>query len=315
MAGPSVLKKEIKPSNLVKAPPEGIEIVFNEKVLGVDLERKVVFSSNKEWNYEKLFIGTGSRHRACAFHGAFYPDEFNSMLELRNLILNGRVRKAVIYGFGMVTLELIDILYSYGIVTTVVSSSSYPLSTLVFDELGKRLTAYFSRFARIVLANEIEMFDGKCVYLKDGKQIPCDALIVAKGTVANPLIPEIKVNEFMQTQYEEVFSGGDAVRVRDKITGEFKFMHLNTVAWKTGHYAGLNMGGLRVPFPGATFLSVTKTRNFSVFLYGELKNFDDFKIEERDGSLLCSTFRSGKEVGLFALNREVNFWEFTRFFG
>lgn len=313
MAGPSILKEEIEPSNLIKLPPSGVEIEFNQKVIGVDVEKKVIFSKNKDWKYDKLFIGTGSRHRAYAFHGAFYPDEYSSMLELRNLILGGQVKRAVIYGFGMVTLELLDILYSYGIVTYIVSSSSYPLSNLLFFELGSKLASYFSQFTKIIFDNRINFFDGKFVYLEDGTPIPCDALIVTKGTVANPLLPELEVNDFMQTRFEDVFSGGDAVKVRDIVTDEFKFIHLNSVAWKMGYYAGLNMSGVKAVFPGAIFLSVTKTRKFTVFLCGDLKKFDDFEIQEGHNSLLCRTFRDGKETGLLALNQEVDFSNFSCF--
>jgi NADPH-dependent 2,4-dienoyl-CoA reductase/sulfur reductase-like enzyme len=313
MAAPSALRKEIEPSNLIKTPPEGIEFEFNQRIEGVDVEKGVVFSSSKEWKYDKLFVGTGSRHRTVSFENAFYPGDFNSMLRLRELILSEKVKTAVIYGFGMVTLELFDILFSYGIETTVVSSSGYPLSTLVFNELGSKLSGYFERFAKLIFENDIKSYDENYVYMKDGSHIPCDALIVAKGTVASPIISDLEINEFMETQYEGIFSGGDAVKVKDSFTGEFKYIHLNSVAWKTGHYAGLNMAGLKVPFPGDIFFSLTKTKNFSVAVLGELKNFDDVEIMEQGDSLLCRTYRKGKAIGLFALNWEVDFSNFSQF--
>jgi NADPH-dependent 2,4-dienoyl-CoA reductase/sulfur reductase-like enzyme len=143
MAAPSALRKEIEPSNLIKTPPEGIEFEFNQRIEGVDVERGVVFSSSKEWKYDKLFVGTGSRHRTVSFENAFYPGDFNSMLRLRELILSGKVKTAVIYGFGMVTLELLDILFSYGIGNYSCFIFRVSIKYLGFQRIGKQAVKLF----------------------------------------------------------------------------------------------------------------------------------------------------------------------------
>lgn len=98
----------------------------------------------------------------------------------------------------------------------------------------------------------------RSVSLEDGREIPADLVLVAKGVVSNiELVREaggetaagIKVNEYMETSLPNVYAAGDCIEVKDCVTGRQSASALWTLAVEQGRFAAYNMASRRKPYP------------------------------------------------------------------
>lgn len=316
MVVPSVLKTLKNISQFSPSLPPSALVEYGQEIAGIDVDRMIIFSRCREWNYEKLFLGIGSRQKLIPFSGRriFYPSRVDDMIELRNLIQEG-IKRVVIYGFGMVTLELVDILVGLNIVPVIIFSSPYPLSRIVNRDIGDYLASNFSGFIELYANSEISELSDRHIVTTAGVRIPYEALIVAKGSQENEIQGfELGVNEFFETAYPGIFAGGDAVKVFDIVDGVEKYIHLHSVAWECGYYAGLNMPEARLPFRGTLFRAITKTKRFSITIVGNLKEFDDMEVKCKDGEKMFYCMRKGKLSGFFGYGFNVGIKNILREF-
>lgn len=306
MVLPSILRRGFEVEDLLIAPPENIEFEYGEEICGFDAERRVVYSKNREWTYDKLFLGLGSIPRRIELENAIYISELDGVIELKKRLETGAVKNIVILGFGMVAVELVDIFNDYGIRPVIVSASAYPLSGLLPPIIGEKLRDFLRPFAEMYFSDDVKKYENGELILKSGTRLNCDLLIVTKGWVSNPSFSSFEVNDHFMTQFEDVYAGGDLVKVKNVITGERESIMLHSVAWRSGFYAGLNMTGVEVEFPGVIFYSVTKSKRLRIMVAGNLKNFDNIEISNGGNSLLCKVYSGDKPIGIFSVNRNVN---------
>ncbi len=306
MVLPSILRRGFELGDVLLSAPENIEFEFGTEILGFDTERKVVYSKNKEWVYDKLFLGLGSVPRRIDLENALYISELDGVIELKKRLESGAVKNVVILGFGMVAVELVDIFNDYGIRPVIVSASTYPLSGILPSIIGEKLRNFLRSFAETYFSDDVNKYENGELTLKSGKKLNCELLIVTKGWLSNLSLSSFEVNDHFMTQFEDVFAGGDLVKVRNAITGEKESIMLHSVAWRSGFYAGLNMAGVETEFPGVIFYSVTKSKRVRITVAGDLKNYDDMEISDGGNSLLCKVYSGGKLRGVFSVNWNVN---------
>ncbi|MGB9824663.1 MAG: FAD-dependent oxidoreductase [Candidatus Hydrothermia bacterium] len=310
MVLPSVVRYNLREDDIkINFCENGVNFEFGTEVIDIDFERKKVYTGGGEWHYDLLFIGVGSVPLRIPFQNdrVFYPSSFAEMRKLRELIDSGH-RRIVIYGFGMATIEFLDILRILQINPVVVATSSYPLSRVLPEDLGKLFFDYISGFGEFYFKEEIVNVDSSKIILRSGREVEYDALLVLKGTrpvkVGNL---ELEVDEYFRTRYDGVFAAGDAVRVRDMVTEEKKHIHLNSVAWETGFYAGLNMAGVQSEYRGSFFKTVSKGKALRIQVAGDLFHYDDIVLNRgRDGFCAITTLNH-VVTGFFSYNMEVNF--------
>jgi NADPH-dependent 2,4-dienoyl-CoA reductase/sulfur reductase-like enzyme len=119
--------------------------------------------------------------------------------------------------------------------------------------------------------------DGRAVavHLTDGQRLPADLVVLGLGVRPNvglaqaagiPLGPSggIAVDNRMRTQVDGVWSAGDCVESRHRLSGQRMVVALGTHANKQGRVVGINLGGGYATFPGVIGTAVTKVCDLEV---------------------------------------------------
>ncbi|MDZ4260507.1 MAG: FAD-dependent oxidoreductase, partial [Candidatus Sungbacteria bacterium] len=116
------------------------------------------------------------------------------------------------------------------------------------------------------------------------KKITADAIAVGVGIDRNMAYAResgfdasehgIRVNEYLETNYPEVYAAGDVAEFYDVISRKHRVVGNWTSAVLQGKRAGLNMMGMREPFSSVPSYSITNL-GFQITALGDISNHAD----------------------------------------
>ncbi len=270
---------------------KGITARTSTEVTGIDRKnRKVRCTSLKtgeadELPYDKLIIATGARARKPPIPGVELEGvtTLQSMRDadfLRQIRDDGRIKKAVVIGGGLIGIETCEALQLSGIDITVVELLPQILMFLDW-ELAKVLENHVKSKAANVLTDigvaEFIGIDGKlaAVKLANGTELPCELAVLAIGVVPNTELAEqaglkigvtggVEVNEYMQTSDPDIYAVGDCVEIVQRQTGQKTRAPFGDLANLEGRVAGENAAlGNQVTFPGTLHTGICKVFDFA----------------------------------------------------
>ncbi len=266
---------------LLIVTPERLRTRFNldvrtrSSVEAVDRQAKKIrvreLDSGREYeeSYDTLILSTGAAPLRPPIPGIDSPGIFT----LRNLqdmdrikeIVDQGIKQAVVVGAGFIGLELVENLVHRGVITTVVE-----LQDQVLPPLDKEMTTPLAaRLAeegvRLILGQSADAFektaDGISVKLKSGETLTAQLVILGIGVrPENKLAVDaglevgprggMRVDEQMRTSDPNIYAVGDAVEIRDFITGEPTQIPLAGPANRQGRIAADNIFGRSVRYRG-----------------------------------------------------------------
>ena len=252
-----------------------LDVRTRSSVEAIDRAAKKVrvrdLATGREYNetYDKLILAPGAAPLRPPIPGIDLPGIFT----LRNLQdvdrikerVDAGVRRAVVVGAGFIGLELVENFVRRGVATTVVE-----LQDQVLPPLDKEMTTPILETLRkhgvsVLLEQSAEAFeaatDGLVVRVKSGERLPADLVILGIGVrPENRLAVEaglevgprggIRVNEQMQTADPDVYAVGDAVEVRDFVSGDATQVPLAGPANRQGRLAADHIFGRPAKFRG-----------------------------------------------------------------
>jgi NADPH-dependent 2,4-dienoyl-CoA reductase/sulfur reductase-like enzyme/rhodanese-related sulfurtransferase len=254
---PSVLKDRYRLD--VRTGTEVIKIDRAGKTVTV---RRLADGVESQETYDVLILAPGAAPLRPPVPGIDLPGVFT----LRNLVDVDRikaatdqgVRRAAIIGAGFIGLELAENMLRRGIETTVVELQDQVLPPLDREMTTPIAEALRKQGVRLLLGESAEAFrpaaQGLEVVLKSGQSIPADLVILGVGVrPENQLALDagldvgprggIRVNDRMQTSDPSIYAVGDAVEIRDFITGAPAQVPLAGPANRQGRIAADNIFG------------------------------------------------------------------------
>ena len=222
-----------------------------------------------EETYDKLILAPGAAPLRPPIPGIDTPGIFT----LRNLQDVDRIKQrvdqgvkhVVVVGAGFIGLELAENFVRRGIATTVVE-----LQDQVLPPFDKEMT---TPIAETLLANGVTVLlgqsadgfeespDGIVVRLKSGQRLSAQLVILGVGVrPENKLAVDaglevgprggIRVNEHLQTSDPDIFAVGDAIEVKDVVSGDQTQVPLAGPANRQGRIAADNVFGRAVRYRG-----------------------------------------------------------------
>ena len=252
-----------------------LDVRTGSSVDAIDRATKIVrireLASGRDYQeqYDKLILAPGAEPLRPALVGIDLPGIYT----LRNLYdmdrikarLNESVRQAVVVGGGFIGLEMVENLVRLGISTTLVE-----LQDQILPPLDKEMTTPIAETlaangVRLLLSDSAEEFaqgtDGLEVRLKSGKRQPAQLVIIGVGVRPESRLAVdaglavgprggIQVNEYLQTSDPDIYAVGDAIEVRDFVTGEPTQVPLAGPANRQGRIAADNVFGGRSRYRG-----------------------------------------------------------------
>jgi 3-phenylpropionate/trans-cinnamate dioxygenase ferredoxin reductase subunit len=205
-----------------------IDLIAGERVTAIDrAARQMNLESGRHYLYEKLVLAVGASNRTLPLKGT----ELDGVLYLRSfdeaVIMKERMKNAqdiVVIGGGFIGLELAAVACSLGKSVTVLEALPRLMSRAVaplISEFYREL--HTSKGVKVVCSAsvwEMEGSGGKVqgVLLGDGTRYPADLVFVGVGVVPNVELARnaglriangIAVNEYLQTDDENIFAIGD----------------------------------------------------------------------------------------------------------
>ncbi len=284
------------PTGVVRSPmfylnAKDIDARVNTEVTAVDRKNKTVSFKNLASGetgtlpYDKLVIATGAVPRMPPVPGVELDGitTLQSMKDadfLRKVRDEGKIKKAVVIGGGLIGIETCEALQLAGIEITVIELLPQLLTFLDW-ELAKLVENHVkSKGANVITENGIAAFLGEngkltAVKLQNGTELPCELAVVAIGVRPNVKLAKeaglkigelggIAVNEYMQTSDPDIYAVGDCVESVNRITGKIVHAPYGDLANLQGRVAGENAASTNcVTFPGTIQTGICK-----VFDYG-----------------------------------------------
>jgi tRNA 2-thiouridine synthesizing protein A len=167
-----------------------------------------------------------------------------------------RPRRAVVIGGGYIGLEMAENLHERGLFTTLVEGAAHIMAPLD-DEMASIVHAHMrDKHVEFYLNDKIEHFEDKAdntlVFLASGKRLPADIVILAIGVRPETSLARaagleigatggIKVDEALRTSDPAIFAVGDAVEVRQTVSGKSALIPLAGPANRQGRIAADNI--------------------------------------------------------------------------
>ena len=236
--------------------------------------------------YDKLLIAVGAQAASLEIPGA----KLEGVLKLdhmedakRILKFARRGRTAVVVGGGITALELAEGLRARGMrVHYLLRGDRYWSNVL--DQYESKIiearlqaedvTLHYHAEVKEVIGKNGRVSD---VRLLNGQTLKCDLLGYAIGIRPRTGLAEqaglavdrgILVNEFLQTNDEDIYAAGDVAQVYDPVTGRSVLDSLWNPAREQGHVAGLNMAGKRSAYHKSVPFNVTRLAGLTTTIIG-----------------------------------------------
>ena len=268
-----------------------IEARVNTEVTHIDRTGKTLSYKNLatgetgKMPYDKLIVATGAIPRMPPVPGVELDGitTLQSMKDadfLRAIRDEGRIKKAVVIGGGLIGIETCEALQLAGIEITVIELLPQLLTFLDW-ELAKLVENHVrSNGANVITDNGIAAFLGENgrltgVKLQNGTELPCELAVVAIGVRPNVALAKeaglkigdlggIEVNECMQTSDPDIYAAGDCVETTNRITGKKVHAPYGDLANLQGRVAGENAASTNcVTFPGTIQTGICKVFDYA----------------------------------------------------
>ncbi|MFC0875508.1 FAD-dependent oxidoreductase [Saccharicrinis sp. FJH2] len=331
------------PTGVVRDPKfywnaKGIVAKVNTEVTGIDRNRKCVeytdlITGEKDCQqYDKLVITTGATANMPPVKGTDLEGItiLQSMMDadyLRKIRDEGKVKKAVVIGGGLIGIETLEALNLAGIELTMVELLPQLLTFLDW-KMAKLVENYLKTKANVITKNGVAEFIGENgkltgVKLQNGTEIPCELAVVAIGVRPNVKLAKeagleigslggISVNEYMQTSDPDIYAAGDCCEITNIITGKKVLAPYGDLANLEGRVVGENViCGNKKKFPGTIQTGVCKLFDYGIGITGlsetkakeagidyvKVINASPDKPGFMDGKLLVTKLVAEKETG------------------
>lgn len=259
-----------------------IEVRLNNEVLSIDRENRQITVKDLEnekiytESYDALVLSPGASPIRPPLPGIDLPGIFAlrtipDSRRIRDWIQEHQVKEAVIVGGGFIGLEMTENLVHRGISVTLLERLPQvmpPLDAEMVVPIYDRLKRHG---VQVSLGDGVTRFDSQGdrlqITTESGQQYNADLVILAIGVRPETKLARdanldlgdrggFRVNEQMQTNDPHIWAVGDAVEVRDYVTGEWTLIPLAGPANRQGRIAADAIAGREMKFRGVQGTSV-----------------------------------------------------------
>ena len=262
-----------------------LDIRTQQEVTAVDPAAKKVTvrragGGEYEESYDALLLSPGASPFIPPIKGVDSPNVFS----LRNIpdmdkiksAVDGGAKSAVVVGGGFIGIEVAENLSLRGLAVSIVELQPQvmpPLDPEVAAPLQQQLAAHGIGLHLNNGVTEISPNGaGLRVHIKEGEPIDADMVVMAVGVKPDTGLAKdaglklnergaIVVDEHLRTSDPNIYAVGDAVEVRDALTGEPAMLPLAGPANRQARIAADNMFGIDSTYGGVIGTSVVRVFN------------------------------------------------------
>jgi NADPH-dependent 2,4-dienoyl-CoA reductase/sulfur reductase-like enzyme len=271
----------------------GIEVLLNTPAKEVKFGHKQVLLENGETlEYEKLLIATGSKLKKLDIEGSnlkniFYLRDIRQADDIRGHA--DKAEHAIVVGGGYIGTETAAILNKSGLMVTMIVPEDKLLDRFATADIASFFQNEFRKNGvNIILNDSVKGFHGSDkkveeVELLSGETLRTDMVVAGIGVEPNVDIFEntrlninkgIVVNEYCETNLEDVYAAGDVVEFPDLLFDKRKVVEHWEHAFEQGQHAAKVMTGKREPYIFFPFF-FSDVFDYSYEYFGENESAND----------------------------------------
>ncbi len=226
-----------------------------------------------EESFDKLILSPGAEPIRPDIKGIELPHVFTlrnipDTMKIKNFVDSSKPKRAVVVGGGYIGAEMAENLANAGLDVSIVELADHLIAPLDADMAADVHRYIRSKGVKLFLNNGVTEITDNKVILKNGS-IEADMVIMSVGVrpetslakecgIALNSRDSIIVNSRMQTNYPDIYAVGDAVEVKDFVTGSAAFIPLAGPANKQGRIAADNLSGIPSEYKGTQGSAVLK---------------------------------------------------------
>ena len=278
--------------SLVVQTPEKLKARFdlniqpNSEVLSIDPESKTIQVKQGEEtvtdSYDDLILSPGAKPFIPSIENI---EEAKNVFSLRNIpdldaimdaLENQEVKDAVVVGAGFIGLEMAENLHNRGLNVTIVEKAPHVLPPLDEEMAAFVRQELEENDVKLITSQSAVAFEdaGKAVTLEDGTTLNTDLTILSVGVQPENTLAKdagielglrggIKVNERYQTSEPNIYAVGDAIIVKQQITGEDTMISLASPANRQGRQVADVIAGLDRTNKGSIGTAIVRVFNLT----------------------------------------------------
>lgn len=261
-----------------------VDVKVRHEVVAINPDRKTVTVRNLsggevfEEKYDKLVLSMGAKPIRPNLPGIdderiFTVRNVEDTFRIKDYIDATKPERAVVIGGGFIGIEMAENLRRLGTEVTLVEAAPQLMAPFDGDMAAFIHAEVRAAGVKLVLGGMVDGFEssGKSlgVRLKDGDTISCDMAVLAIGVAPDTALTKdagfelgikgsIVVNERMETSVSDVYAVGDAVQIKNFVTGKPALISLAGPANKQARIAADNICGKDSRYNGAQGSSVIK---------------------------------------------------------
>ena len=213
-------------------------------------------------SYDKLILSPGAKPFVPTIEGLA---EAKNAYTLRNVpdldeimaALDKHPKEAVVIGAGFIGLEMAENLSKRGLQVTIVEKAPHVLPPLDQEMAAFVQAELLANGVRVITSQSATRFEdqGKIIILENGQKITSDLTILSVGVepenglakaagIELGLRSGILVDEHYETSQKDIFAVGDAIVVKQEITGQDALISLASPANRQGRQVADVIAGL-----------------------------------------------------------------------
>ena len=298
-----------------------IDVRINSEVTRIIPDKKTIEVYNNKDNstyteiYDKLILSPGAEPIRPPLPGI----ESDRVFTLRNIPDTYRIKdyvdsmkpkRAVVVGAGFIGLEVAENLHAKGIKVTVVELAEHVIGPLDLDMAALVHQHMKSKDVEFYLKDGVKSLNNTktftVVELSSGRSLKADMVILGIGVKPESKLAVdaglklgktggILVDENMLTSNPDIYAVGDAVEVKDYVSGNPALIPLAGPANKQGRIAANNICGIEEKYEGTQGTSIVKVFDITVAITG-----NNEKILKRNNIEYEKSFtHSGSHAGYY----------------
>ncbi|MCR5609985.1 MAG: FAD-dependent oxidoreductase [Lachnospiraceae bacterium] len=296
------------------------KVYYNKKAVKVDKEEKsVTLDDSTIIYYDKLCVAAGSRPFVPPFKGLetvknkFSFMKLDDALEIEKVL--SKKARVLIVGAGLIGLKCAEGIYDKVRHITICDLAPRLLSSIL-DEESEAIVrkTLIDKDIDLMLGDTAESFDTNKAFMKSGKTVEFDILVLAVGVRANTeLLSEegiacgrgIVVNDRQETSVKGIFAAGDCTEYMDISSNQQKVMAILPNAYMQGKCAGSNMVGIDCAFDDAfpmNSMGIFGTHMMTAGCYCREEDGGEVYIEKSDDKLKKLFMKDGYLKGFILVN-------------
>ena len=267
-----------------------IDVRVENEVIAIDPEKKTLTirkADGKEYEetYDKLLLSPGANPvkpplEGIDSEGIFTLRNVEDTDRIKAYIIDKQVKRAVVVGAGFIGLEMAENLHHAGVAVSVVEMGNQVMAPIDFSMAAPIHQHLIEKGVSLYLEEGVTRFrrteEGITVFLKSGKTIPADMVLLSIGVRPATALAQqaglelgetggIRIDEYLETSVKDIYAVGDAIEYPHPLTGKPWLNYLANPANRQGRIVADNMAlGNTTSYEGAIGTSIAKVFDMTV---------------------------------------------------